>query len=123
MHLLQAAGVAAGALGVLRAPTAQAATRKRDVKIAGYSYDRVRAIQDGRLGLQGHDVSFHVEDIYQLNAEVFGPARTYEVSETGLIPFVIKAANAASSCPSKSSFMRAASPTSAMSCRRHAAPP
>jgi 4,5-dihydroxyphthalate decarboxylase len=90
-----AAGIAAGAVGPLRAPAAQATTRtqQREIKVAGYSYDRVRAIEDGRLGLQGYDVSFHVENIYQLNEQVFGPARTYEVSETGLIPFVIKAAN------------------------------
>jgi 4,5-dihydroxyphthalate decarboxylase len=89
-----AAGVAAGALSAGGRLEAQAAAAdKLQVKIAGYAYDRVRAIQDGRLGLNGCDVSFHVEDIYRLNENVFGPARKYEVSETGLIPFVIKYAN------------------------------
>jgi 4,5-dihydroxyphthalate decarboxylase len=53
----------------------------------------VRAIQDRRLGLDGFDVRFHAEDIYSLNKQLFGPKRTYEVSETGLIPFVTRYAN------------------------------
>ena len=65
--------VAAGAgLGILgHSSISQAAEEVKsdglEVNIAGYSYDRVRAIQDGRLGLDGFDVSFHVEDIYHLN--------------------------------------------------------
>ncbi len=66
---------------------------KIEVKVAGYAYDRVRAIQDGRLGAEGCAVSFHPENIYQLNQHAFGPTRKYEVSEVGLIPFVTKFAN------------------------------
>ncbi len=72
----------------------QAATKLLpEVKVAGYAYDRVRAIQDGRLSLDGFDVRFHAEDIYSLNKQLFGPKRTYEVSETGLIPYVMRYAN------------------------------
>ena len=87
---------AGGGLGVLaatrtrQAPAAQNLTR---LKIGGYAYDRVRAIQDGRLGVDGFDVHFHAEDIYGLNRQLFGPEQTYEVSETGLIPFVTQYAN------------------------------
>ncbi len=91
-----AAGVAASAVSasaVARPAARTAADDKLQVKIAGYSYDRVHAIQDGRLGLNGCDVSFHPENIYGLNANVFGAARKYEVSETGLIPYVTKYAN------------------------------
>ena len=89
-----ATGVAAGALSALGCGTSRAAAAdKLRVKVAGYAYDRVRAIQDGRLGLDGCDASFHVEDIYRLNQNVYGPARKYEVSETGLIPYVTKYAN------------------------------
>jgi hypothetical protein len=34
------------------------------IKIAAYDYDRVRAIMDGRVGIEGTEVDFHVEDIY-----------------------------------------------------------
>jgi 4,5-dihydroxyphthalate decarboxylase len=88
----------AGAAGAVFSPTATrqahgAESDKTRVKIAGYAYDRVRAIQDGRLSLDGYESSFHVEDIYALNKHLFGPSRKYEVSETGLIPFVNKWAN------------------------------
>ena len=74
-------------------PAQAALNRLPEVKIAGYAYDRVRAIQDGRLSLDGFDVRFHAEDIYSLNKQLFGPKRTYEVSETGLIPYVTRYAN------------------------------
>jgi len=88
------AGAAAGALNLGDRPASQAAENKNpQIGIAGYAYDRVRAIQDGRLGLDGYDVNFHAEDIYGLNKKLFGPKRTYEVSETGLIPYVTRYAN------------------------------
>lgn len=91
--------VAAGAgLGILgRSSGSQAAEEVNsnglEVNIAGYAYDRVRAIQDGRSNLDGWTVKFHTEDIYSLNKRLFGPERTYEVSETGLIPYVTRYAN------------------------------
>ena len=87
-------GVAAGALGVSGPGLSSAADGDRlQVKVAGYAYDRVRAIQDGRLSLDGCDTSFHVDNIYRLNQNVFGPTQEYEVSETGLIPYVTRYAN------------------------------
>jgi len=53
----------------------------------------VRAIQDGRLGLDGYNINFHVEDIYAVNRYVFGSEKKYEVSEIGLIPYLTKYAN------------------------------
>lgn len=64
-----------------------------EVKVAGYDYDRVRAIMDGRVGIEGADVSFHYEDIYSVNDLAFGEKQTYEVSEIGLIPYVNKFIN------------------------------
>ena len=88
------AAVGLGALAIAGTRPARAAPNQfPEVKIAGYAYDRVRAIQDGRLGLDGFDVRFHAEDIYSLNKQLFGPKRTYEVSETGLIPYVTRYAN------------------------------
>ena len=88
------AGAAVGALGVLPGRVGQAAeAEKAQIKIAGYDYDRVRAIMDGQVGIEGADVSFHYEDIYAVNSFAFGPKRKYEVTELGLIPFITKYIN------------------------------
>jgi len=64
-----------------------------DIKIAGYDYDRVRAIMDGKVVHKGLDVSFNVENIYNLNKSAFGPDQKYEVTELGLIPYISKYIN------------------------------
>jgi len=88
------AGAAVGALGVLPGRVAQVAEAKKlRIKIAGYDYDRVRAIMDGQVGIEGADVSFHYEDIYAVNDYAFGPEPKYAVSELGLIPYVSKYIN------------------------------
>jgi len=88
------AGAAVGALGVLCGRVGQAAeTKKRRIKIAGYDYDRVRAIMDGQVGIEGVGVSFEVEDIYATSRYAFGPDRKYEVTEIGLLPFIRKYIN------------------------------
>ncbi len=54
-----AAGVAAGAWSVLGGRPAGAATASEpEIKIAGYDYDRIRAIVDGRVGLPGSRIAF-----------------------------------------------------------------
>lgn len=87
-----AIATAAGTLGA-GSITAFAAPSAGDIKVAGYDYDRVRGIMDGRAGIDGHEVSFHYENIYSVNRIAFGPEKTYEVSELGLIPYVSKFVN------------------------------
>jgi 4,5-dihydroxyphthalate decarboxylase len=85
-----------GALSPLLASgAAHAATPENSlsIKIAGYDYDRIRAIVDGQAGIEGADVSFQFEDIYTVNKYAFGSEKKYEVTEMGLIPFVTKYAN------------------------------
>ena len=71
----------------------QAPSKEPAVKVAGYAYDRVRAVMDGRVAVEGAGVDFHVEDIYALNKYAFGPERKYDVTELGLIPYVSKYIN------------------------------
>ena len=87
-------GAAVGTLGVLggRAALADKPEKSR-IKIAGYDYDRVRAIMDGHIGIDGVDVSFDVENIYAVSRYAFGPERKYDVTELGLIPFIRKYVN------------------------------
>lgn len=70
-----------------------AAPEKLSINVAGYDYDRVKGIIDGRAGIERADVSFHYEDIYSVNELAFGTKKTYEVSEIGLIPYVTKFIN------------------------------
>jgi len=63
------------------------------IVIAGYDYDRVRAIMDGRVSIEGADVNFNVENIYDLNNYVYGPEKKYEVTELGLIPYITQYIN------------------------------
>ncbi len=63
------------------------------INVAGYNYDRIRAIMDGRVSIEGADVNFNVENIYNLNNHVFGPENTYEVTEMGLIPYITQYIN------------------------------
>lgn len=86
--LIGAAGLAATS-GTSRAAT----PGKRVIQVAGYDYDRCRAIIDGTAGIEGSEVSFHFEDIYSVNDLAFGKDPRYEVSELGLIPFITKYVN------------------------------
>ena len=63
------------------------------INVACYNYDRIRAIMDGRVSIDGADVSFNVENIYDLNNHVFGPENTYAVTEMGLIPYITQYIN------------------------------
>ncbi|MGI9245004.1 MAG: ABC transporter substrate-binding protein [Verrucomicrobiales bacterium] len=89
-----AAVMAAGSMGLRgRSSAAPATSDATSLSVAGYAYDRVRAIQDGAVGIDGFDVSFQAENIYGLNGSIFGPAQKYAVSEVGLIPYISKFAN------------------------------
>ena len=89
----------AAALGLLAtgkgtaSPIAPSPATPRTLKVAGYAYDRVQAIKDGSVGLDQAVVSFHDDNIYSMNGLVFGPQKTYEVTEVGLIPYVTKFIN------------------------------
>ena len=91
---ISAVGAAVGTLGLMGGRAGQAVqTEKQQIKIAGYDYDRVRAIMDGQVGIEGADVSFNVENIYDLNNYVYGPEKKYEVTELGLIPYITQYIN------------------------------
>ncbi len=87
---MTAAGVTAGVWSALGSRSVGATTAgEPEIKIAGYDYDRVRAIVDGTVSLLGSRVAFDFQDIYSVNQSAFGPERKYEVTELGLIPYVL----------------------------------
>ena len=59
------AGSALGTSGLLSSHRGQSSERESlSLKVAGYGYDRVRAISDGVVGIDGVDINFHAESIY-----------------------------------------------------------
>jgi 4,5-dihydroxyphthalate decarboxylase len=92
-HFLQASMGAALGGSLLNSQQVLAATptskiNSQIIKVAGYDYDRVLAIKDGRVGIEGAEVSFDTKDIYAVSRHAFGPDQKYEVTELGLIPFI-----------------------------------
>ena len=66
---------------------------KLELKLAGYDYDRVAPIRDGKVAIEGADVNFEVSNIYAMNKSTFGPEQKYEVLEIGLIPYITRYIN------------------------------
>ena len=75
-------------IGCKESTQAEVSSNKLELKIAGYDYDRVNAIRDGEVTIKDADVSFSVENIYDLNQYVFGPEKKFEITEMGLIPYI-----------------------------------
>lgn len=63
------------------------------IKIAGYKYDRIEAIIDGRVQVEGCDVQFQPSSIGQMNRHVFDGPQIRDVTEIGLMPFILACAN------------------------------
>ena len=63
------------------------------IQMAGYRYDRVEALIDGRVPIEGADVSFEFSSIGEMNVHVFDGPQTREVTEIGLHPFMLAYAN------------------------------
>ena len=75
------------------APGVDVSLTVRESSVAGYDYDRVRAIMDGDVGLDGSEIRFDKVDVYGTNRAAFGPDRPYEITEIGLVPFIRKYVN------------------------------
>ena len=95
--LLKAAGLmaAGGVLGFPSVGRAEATeVGKPNLTIAGYStFDRVAALADGRVQIEGFDHRFESAGIGDMNTHVFGGPGTREVTEIGLHPFMLAHAN------------------------------
>jgi len=71
----------------------QSASRKLEITIAGYKYDHVQALIDGRVQVEGCTAKFQPGKIGDLNTHIFSGPRTLEVTEIGLVPFILAYAN------------------------------
>ena len=102
-RFLKASAAVAGTAGVLGmsgvsgllASTAKPAksTNNLSIKIAGYKIDRVDALIDGRVQIEGCDTQFEVASIGDINTNVFSGPQSHEVTEIGLHPYMLAYAN------------------------------
>jgi len=86
---------AAQALSVIGLGSARAASESRNqpLSMAGYVYDRSRALIDGRVKIEGYDIQYTESAIGDINTHVFSGPQTYDVTEIGLVPFMLAFAN------------------------------
>lgn len=91
---------AAGVLGTTGITNVLAASKKDAVKsdklplkVAGYKFDRVAALVDGKVQVEGCDTTFEKAAIGDINTDVFSGAQTWDVTEIGLHPFMLAYAN------------------------------
>ena len=66
---------------------------KLAITVAGYKYNHVRALIDGRVKVEGCTTQHQPGKIGELNTHVFSGPQSLEVTEIGLIPFVLAYAN------------------------------
>ena len=103
-RFLKVAATAAGVAGALTVPGASellaepptdtsSSKKKPTVKVAGYKLDRVQALVDGRVDVEGYDTKFEVAAIGDMNSDVFSGSQSREVTEIGLHPFILAYAN------------------------------
>ena len=93
-------GAAAATGASMPIPNAMAADKQEapasgllPITIAGYPYDRARALRDNRVQVEGCKVSFEADSIGKLNTHVFSGPQSREVTEIGLSPFMLAFCN------------------------------
>jgi 4,5-dihydroxyphthalate decarboxylase len=80
--------------GMAGTPLAWAAT-PLSLSIAGYRFNRTRALADGEVSVEGCRIVFEERAIGDLNTHVFSGPRTLDVTEIGLHPFTLAYSRAA----------------------------
>lgn len=65
----------------------------RPITVAGYRYGRVQALIDGDITVNGFSTRFEVTSIGPLNNHAFFGPQSRDVTEIGLIPFILAYAN------------------------------
>ena len=100
---LKGSATVAGAAGVLAASGVSRIFASSDeqtrrgagltLKLAGYKLDRVEALIDGRVQVEGCDTRFEIAAIGDMNTDVFSGLQSREVTEIGLHPFMLAHAN------------------------------
>lgn len=69
------------------------ASDKLKIKVAGYNYDRVAGLADGRVQVEGCETQFEQAKVGDMNTHAFSGPKTRHVTEVGLLPFILALAN------------------------------
>ena len=87
--------VAAGVLSSCGLQPTQIADSSKGLPLsmAGYKFDRTKALIDGRVKIEGCDIHFQESGIGDINTHVFSGPQTLDVTEIGLHPFMLAYAN------------------------------
>ena len=86
---------AAGALSLYGLSPVLAAGKSAGLPLsmAGYRFDRTKALIDGRVKIEGCDIQFKESGIGDINTNVFSGPQSLDVTEIGLHPFMLAYAN------------------------------
>ena len=68
-------------------------TKSVKLKIAGYDVNRVRALAQGKVKIEGCDYTFTKAPIGDLNTTAFSGTQDFDISELGLHPYMLAYAN------------------------------
>lgn len=79
--------------GVTGATSPVSKSARLPISMAGYDYDRVQALMDGRVQIEGCDTRFETARIGDMNTHAISGPQTREVTEIGLQPFMLAYAN------------------------------
>ena len=95
---IKTAAIAVGTAGVLAgsgSTPVQAAGKSKGLSLsmAGYNFDRTKALFDGRIKVEGCDIQIEEQGIGDLNTHVFSGPQTLDVTEIGLHPYMLAYAN------------------------------
>jgi 4,5-dihydroxyphthalate decarboxylase len=68
-------------------------SNQAQIKFAGYPLDRIKALIDGRVQVEGCDFHYEKAGIAKLNSTAIGGNQAWDVQEIGLHPYMLAYAN------------------------------
>ena len=71
-----------------------ASQEQLSLRLAGYDYDRVQGLIDGSIKIEGCKYEFEKSTIGGMNTDALGGPMTREVTEIGMVPYILAYANA-----------------------------
>ena len=82
-----------GGVGAKESSMSKGSAKRLPLKVTGYNFDRLAALAQGKVEIEGCDTQFTLGKIGDMNTDVLDGAQTFDVSEIGLHPFMLAYAN------------------------------